>query len=163
MHFTYALDLQDGFSLVLRYDGRSQINVKVFDLTTCRKQYLHDFEASGSQLSLPIMESRSFVVILKKYHLKVKYLVSTRMRRRTYQCRKLPVSSFSSIFFARGEERASGLRGSARLPVAASHRATDGWAFLVRGFGYDPHEQQSVHIVQVRVGQVLCKQPPQRR
>ncbi|XP_066351203.1 B3 domain-containing protein Os03g0212300-like [Miscanthus floridulus] len=26
-HFTRALNLQDGFSLVLRYDGRSQINV----------------------------------------------------------------------------------------------------------------------------------------
>ncbi|XP_066354286.1 B3 domain-containing protein Os03g0212300-like [Miscanthus floridulus] len=50
------------------------INVKVFDLTTCRKQHLHDFEASGSQLSLPIVEPRSFVVILKKYHLKAKYL-----------------------------------------------------------------------------------------
>ena len=47
-HFARALDLQDGFSLVLRYDGRSQINIRVFDLTTYRKQYLHDFEASGS-------------------------------------------------------------------------------------------------------------------
>ena len=50
-HFARALDLYDGFSLVLRYDGRSQINIKVFDLTTCRKQYPHDFEASGSLLS----------------------------------------------------------------------------------------------------------------
>ena len=33
-HFTHALDLQDMFSLVLRYDGRSQININVFDLTT---------------------------------------------------------------------------------------------------------------------------------
>jgi len=98
-HFAYALDLQDGFSLVLRYDGRSQINVKVFDLTTYRKQYLHDFEAGGSQLSLPIAEPRTFAVILKKYHLKAKYLVSTHTRRRTYRCRKLPMSSFSSIFF----------------------------------------------------------------
>jgi hypothetical protein len=79
-----SLDLQDRFSLVLRCDDRSQINVKVFDLTTCRKQYLHDLEAGGSQLSLPIAEPRSFAVILKKYHLKVKYLVSTRTRRRTY-------------------------------------------------------------------------------
>ena len=47
-HFTHALDLQDGFSLVLRYDGRSQINVKVFDLTTCRKQYSINFKAGGS-------------------------------------------------------------------------------------------------------------------
>ncbi|XP_066373385.1 B3 domain-containing protein Os03g0212300-like [Miscanthus floridulus] len=73
-HFAHALDLQDGFSLVLRYDGKSQINVKVFDLTTCRKQYPHNFEAGGSQLSLPIAEPRSFPVILKKYHLKEKYL-----------------------------------------------------------------------------------------
>ena len=36
-HFACSLDLQDGFSLVLRYDDRSQINVKVFDLTTYRK------------------------------------------------------------------------------------------------------------------------------
>ena len=36
-HFVHALDLQDGFSLVLWYDGWSQINVKVFDLTTYRK------------------------------------------------------------------------------------------------------------------------------
>jgi hypothetical protein len=36
-HFTRALDLQDGFSPVLWYDDRSQINVKVFDLTTCCK------------------------------------------------------------------------------------------------------------------------------
>jgi hypothetical protein len=43
-----ALDLQDRFSLVLWCDDRSQINVKVFDLTTCHKQYLHDLEASGS-------------------------------------------------------------------------------------------------------------------
>jgi hypothetical protein len=47
-HFAHALNLQDNFSLVLRYDGRSQINLKVFDLTTCHKQYPHDFEASGS-------------------------------------------------------------------------------------------------------------------
>ena len=33
-HFVRTLDLQDGLSLVLRYDGRSQINIKVFDLTT---------------------------------------------------------------------------------------------------------------------------------
>ena len=82
-HFARALDLQDRFSLVLQYDGWSQINIKVFDLTTYRKQYPHDFEASGSQLSLPIVEPRSFVVILKKYHLKAKYLVSTRTRHRT--------------------------------------------------------------------------------
>ncbi|XP_066333544.1 B3 domain-containing protein Os03g0212300-like [Miscanthus floridulus] len=50
------------------------IYVKVFDLTTCRKQYTHNFEAGSSQLSLPIMEPRSFAVILKKYHLKAKYL-----------------------------------------------------------------------------------------
>ena len=36
-HFRHALDLQEGFSLVLRYDGWSQINVKVFDLTTYHK------------------------------------------------------------------------------------------------------------------------------
>ena len=36
-HFPHVLDLKDGFSLVLQYDGRSQINVKVFDLTTCHK------------------------------------------------------------------------------------------------------------------------------
>ena len=83
--FTCALDLQDGFSLVLWYDGRSQINVNVFDLSTYHKWYPHDFETSGSQLSLPIVESRSFVVILKKYHLKAKYLVSTRTRHRTYR------------------------------------------------------------------------------
>ena len=98
----------------------------VFDLTTCRKQYLHDFEASGSQLSLPIVELRSFAVIQKKYHLKAKYLVSTRARRRTYRCHKLPVSSFSSIFFVQGKEHASGLQGSAWLPVAGRHQATDG-------------------------------------
>ena len=68
-YFMGALDLQDGFSLVLRYDGWSQINIKDLDLITCRKQYPHDFKAGGSQLSLPIMEPRSFVVILKKYHL----------------------------------------------------------------------------------------------
>jgi len=84
-HFAHAFDLQDGFSLVLRYDGRSQINVKVFNLTTCRKQYSHDFKAISSQLSLPIVEPRSFVVILKKYHLKAKYLVSTHARRRMYR------------------------------------------------------------------------------
>ena len=67
------------------YDGRSEINIKVFDLTTYRKQYLHDFEADGSQLSLPIMELRSFAVILKKYHLKAKYLVSTHARHKTYR------------------------------------------------------------------------------
>ena len=83
-HFAHAINLQDGFSLVLRYDGRSQINVKVFDLTTCCKQYPHNFEASGSQLSLPIAELRSFAVILKKYQLKTKYLVTIRVRRRTY-------------------------------------------------------------------------------
>ena len=83
-HFACTLDLCDGYSLVLRYDGWSQINVKVFDITNCRKQYPHDFEASSSQLSLPIVELRSFAVILKKYHLKVKYLVSTRARRITY-------------------------------------------------------------------------------
>ncbi|XP_066373608.1 B3 domain-containing protein Os03g0212300-like [Miscanthus floridulus] len=54
--------------------GWSQINTKVFDLMTYRKQYPHDFEAIGSQLSLPIVEPRSFVVILKKYHLKAKYV-----------------------------------------------------------------------------------------
>ena len=69
----------------MRYDGRSQINVKVFDLTTYRKQYPHDFEVGGNQLSLPIAEPRSFAVILKKYHLKPKYLVSTRARRRMYR------------------------------------------------------------------------------
>ena len=99
-HFAYALDLQDGFSLVLWYDGRSWIDVKVFNLTTCRKQYPHNFEASGSQLSLPIAELRSFAVILKKYHFKVKYLVSTHVRRRMYQqFHKLPLSSLSSVFF----------------------------------------------------------------
>jgi hypothetical protein len=36
-HFAHALDLHDGYSLVLRYDDHSQINVKVFDLTTYRK------------------------------------------------------------------------------------------------------------------------------
>ena len=82
--FAHALDPRDGFSLVLRYDGQSQINIKVFDLTSYHKQYPHDFEAGGSQLFLPIAELRSFSVILKKYHLKVKYLVSTRMRCRTY-------------------------------------------------------------------------------
>ncbi|XP_066333448.1 B3 domain-containing protein Os03g0212300-like [Miscanthus floridulus] len=51
-----------------------EINVKVFDLTTYQKQYAHDFEAGGSQLSLPIVEPRSFAVIMKKYHLKAKYL-----------------------------------------------------------------------------------------
>ena len=107
-HFARALGLQHRFSLVLRYDGRSQINVKVFDLTTS-KQYPHDFEAGGNQLSLPIVESRSFPVILKMYHLKAKYLVSTHTRCRMYRCRKLLVSSFSSIFFVRGEECASGL------------------------------------------------------
>ena len=83
-HFARTLDLQDRLSLVLRYDGWSQINIKVFDLTTYRKQYPHDFEASGSQLSLPIVELRSFTVILKKYHLKAKYLVSTHTRRKMY-------------------------------------------------------------------------------
>ena len=68
----------------MQYDGRSQINVKVFDIINCRKQYLHDFKANGNQLSLSIVEPMSFAVILKKYHLKAKYLVSTRTRRRTY-------------------------------------------------------------------------------
>ena len=84
-NFARALDLQDGFSLVLWYDGRSKINVKVFDLTTCRKQYPRNFEAGGNQPSLSIMEPRSFVVIMKKYHLKAKYLVSTHARHRTYR------------------------------------------------------------------------------
>jgi len=90
--------------------------------------------------------------MLKKYNLKAKYLVSTRARCRIYQCRKLLVSSFSSIFFVRGEEHASGLRGSAWIPVAGSHQAVDGWVVLVRGLGEDSHEQQSAHVVQVRVG-----------
>ena len=51
-HFARTLDLRDGYSLVLQHDGRSQINVKVFDITNCRKQYPHDFEAGGNQLSL---------------------------------------------------------------------------------------------------------------
>jgi hypothetical protein len=42
----------------------------VFDITNCRKQYPHNFEASGNQLSLLIVEPMSFTVILKKYHLK---------------------------------------------------------------------------------------------
>ena len=134
-HFAHALELQDGFSLVVQYDGRSHINVTVFDLTTYRKQYLHDFKAGGSQLSLPIVKLWSLAVILKKYHLKEKYLVSTRARCRTYQCRKLLVSSFSSIVFVRGEEHASGLRVCAWLRAATHHRATDGWVVLVRGLG----------------------------
>ena len=84
-HFIRALDLQDGFSLVLWYDGRSQINIKVFNITNYHEQYPDDFEAGGNQLSLPIAEPRSFVVILKKYHLKVKYMVSTHMRYRMYR------------------------------------------------------------------------------
>jgi hypothetical protein len=36
-HFACTLDLHDGYSLVLRYDDQSQINVKVFDITNCRK------------------------------------------------------------------------------------------------------------------------------
>ena len=83
-HFARTLNLQDRFSLVLRYDGQSQINVMAFNLTTCRKQYPHDIEVGGSQLSLSFMGSRSFAVILKKYNLKVKYLVSTRARHQTY-------------------------------------------------------------------------------
>ena len=47
-HFARTLDLRNGYSLVLWYDGQSQINIKVFDLTTCRKQYSHDFKAGGS-------------------------------------------------------------------------------------------------------------------
>jgi hypothetical protein len=90
-------DVTDGGHLYLH---RSKIDIKVFDITKCHKQYLHDFEASGNQLSLPITESRSFAVILKKYHLKAKYLVSTHARRRTYQrCHRLPLSSLSSVFF----------------------------------------------------------------
>jgi hypothetical protein len=69
-HFACTLDLHDGYSLVLRCDHRSQINVMVFDITNCRKQYPHNFEASGNQLSLLIVEPMSFTVILKKYHLK---------------------------------------------------------------------------------------------
>jgi hypothetical protein len=42
----------------------------VFDITNCHKQYPHNFEASGNQLSLLIVEPMSFTVILKKYHLK---------------------------------------------------------------------------------------------
>ena len=61
------------------------MNIKVFDLTTYHKQYPHDFQASGSHLSLLIVEPRSFAVIVKKYHLKAKYLVSTRTRRRMYR------------------------------------------------------------------------------
>lgn len=76
-HFARALDLHDGYYLVLRYDGQSQINVKVFDLTTCRKQYPYNPEP-GLCLALPIPEPRSFAVILKKYNLAAKYLVSTR-------------------------------------------------------------------------------------
>ena len=45
----------------------------------------HNFDARSSQLSLPIMEPRSFAMILKKYHLKAKYLVSTRARHKMYQ------------------------------------------------------------------------------
>ena len=56
-HFARALDLQDRFSLVLRYDGWSQINIKDLDLITCRKQYPHDFKAGGSQLSLHITDT----------------------------------------------------------------------------------------------------------
>jgi hypothetical protein len=98
-HFARTLDLRDGYSLVLWYDGRSQINIKVFDITNYRKQCLHDFKADGNQHSLTIMELRSFVVILKKYHLEAKYLVSTRVRRRTYlRCGKLSLSSLSSVF-----------------------------------------------------------------
>jgi hypothetical protein len=99
IHFACTLDLRDGYSLVLRYDGQSHINIKVFDITNCRKQCSHNFEAGGNQLSLPIAEPRSFAMIMKKYHLKVKYLVSTRVSRRTYlRCRKLPLSSLSSVF-----------------------------------------------------------------
>jgi hypothetical protein len=57
----------------------------VFNITNYRKQYPHDFEVGGNQLSLPIAEPRSFVMILKKYHLKAKYLVSTSVRRITYR------------------------------------------------------------------------------
>jgi hypothetical protein len=83
-HFACTLDLCDGYSLVLRYDGQSQINVKLFDITNYGKQCPHKFKAGGNQLSLPIVELRSFAMILKKYHLKAKYLVSTHMRHRTY-------------------------------------------------------------------------------
>ena len=36
-HFAHTLDLYDGYSLVLRYDDRSLINVKVINLTTYRR------------------------------------------------------------------------------------------------------------------------------
>ncbi|XP_066333741.1 B3 domain-containing protein Os03g0212300-like [Miscanthus floridulus] len=73
-HFACTLDLCDGYYLLLRYNGWSQINVKVFHITNRRKQYPHDFEADSNQLSLPITEPRSFAMILKKYHLIAKYL-----------------------------------------------------------------------------------------
>jgi hypothetical protein len=44
-HFACTLNLHDGYSLVLRYDGQSHINVKVFDITNYRKQHPHDFDA----------------------------------------------------------------------------------------------------------------------
>jgi hypothetical protein len=60
-------DLQDRFSIaLLRPPRRVQYcTLDNFDLTTCLKQYPHNFEPDGSQLSLPIMEQRSFVVVLK--------------------------------------------------------------------------------------------------
>ena len=109
-HFARTLDLRNGYSLVLWYDGQSQINIKVFDITNYRKQYPDDFEAGGNQLSLPIVKPRSFAVVLKKYHLKAKYLVSTHARHRMYRrCRKLSLSSLSSVFFVQNEEHVSGL------------------------------------------------------
>ena len=54
-------------------------------LPSATKQYPHNFKASSSQLTLPIAELRSFAVILKKYHLKAKYLMSTRVRHRMYR------------------------------------------------------------------------------
>ncbi|XP_066392055.1 B3 domain-containing protein Os03g0212300-like [Miscanthus floridulus] len=97
-HFARALDLQDYFSHVLWYDSRSQINVMVFDLSTCCKQYPHDFEVSGSQLSLPIVGLRSFVVILKKYHLKVKIRTNNKVCTSfKYGCDKFCASNHLNI------------------------------------------------------------------
>jgi hypothetical protein len=41
--FARAHDLRKGYMLVFRYDddGRGDLVVTVFDLTTCRKEYLH--------------------------------------------------------------------------------------------------------------------------
>ena len=57
-----------------------RLKSRYLTLPSAIKHYMHYFIAGGSQLSLPIAEPKSFAVILKNHHFKVKYLVSNHMR-----------------------------------------------------------------------------------